>query len=124
VIDLHSVVAFLHKAKWNEFAITHQINGVLGQNTISYSAVGKYVRMFALSRTETDTPIVPESEGDFGLDDRIALVLSEEPFLSVRQIAQKVIMSISTVYRHLTQTMRWKLRHIEWVPHGLTKSEK
>jgi hypothetical protein len=43
MIDLHSVVAFFHKAKWTERAITHEINRVLGENTISDSRLGKYV---------------------------------------------------------------------------------
>jgi hypothetical protein len=50
MIDLHSVVAFFHKAKWTGLAITREINLVPGENTISYSTVGKYVWMFILSR--------------------------------------------------------------------------
>jgi poly-beta-hydroxyalkanoate depolymerase len=37
-----------------------------------------------LVNKKTEALVVPESEGDFGLDDRIAFVLSEELFLSVR----------------------------------------
>jgi hypothetical protein len=73
---------------------------------------------------ETDIPIVPESEGDFSLEERIALVLSEEPFLSVRQITEKVMIWKLAVYRHLTQVTRLKLRHLKWVPHSLTEFEK
>jgi hypothetical protein len=62
--------------------------------------------MFVLSTKETDTPIVPESEGDFSFDHRIALMLSNELFLSARQIVNKAMMSKSKVYRHSTQTMR------------------
>jgi hypothetical protein len=87
--DVHSVVAFFHKAKWTERAITHEINHVLGANTISYSTLGKYVRMFVFSTKETDTPIVPESERDFSLDDRITLVLPEEPFHSVAELLRR-----------------------------------
>jgi hypothetical protein len=105
-------------------AITHEINRVLGENIINYSTVGKYVRMFVLSTKERDTHIVPESEGDFSFDDRITLVLSEEPFLSVDQVAEKRMMSKSTMYRHLTQTMRWALRHVKCVPHSRTESEQ
>jgi hypothetical protein len=47
MIDLHSVVAFFHKTKLAELGVTHEINRVLGENTISYSTVGKYVRMLA-----------------------------------------------------------------------------
>jgi hypothetical protein len=115
---------FLSQSEWTELTVTHEIKRVLGRNTIVYSTVGKYVRMFVLSTKETNTPIVPKSENDFSRDGPIALMLSEESFLSVRQIAQKVMMSKSTVYRHLTQTMRSKLRHIKWVPHSLTQSVK
>jgi hypothetical protein len=66
----------------------------------------------------------PEPESDFSLDDRITFLLSEEPFLSVRQTAKKVTMSRSMVYRDLTQTMRCKLRHLQMVPHSPTESEK
>jgi hypothetical protein len=48
----------------------------------------------------------PQSEGDFSLDSRITFVLSEEPFLSVCQIAKKAAMSKSMVCPHLMQTMR------------------
>jgi hypothetical protein len=113
MIDLHSVVAFFHKAKWTERAIKHEINRVLGENTISCWTLGKYVRLFVLSTKETDTPIVPESEGDFSLDDRIAIVLPEEPFHSVAELLQRVMMSKSTVDCHLTQPMRWKLQHLK-----------
>jgi hypothetical protein len=44
--------------------------------------VEKYVRMFVVSMKEIDTPIVPESGGDFSLDDCVVLVGSEEPFFS------------------------------------------
>jgi DNA-binding MarR family transcriptional regulator len=87
-------------------------NRVPGQNTISDWTVGKYGRMFVLSRKQADILIVLESEGDISGDDDIAILLSEEPLPSGRQIAKKVMMSKSIVYRHLTQTMRWKLRHL------------
>jgi hypothetical protein len=75
-----------------------------------------------LSTKETHTPYISESEDDFGCDDRIALVLSGEPFLSVRQIVKKVTMSKSTASRDLAKTVRWKLQHLKWVLHSVTKS--
>jgi hypothetical protein len=89
MIDLHSVVTFFHKVKCTKRAITHEINRVLGENTISYSTLGKYVQMFVLSTKETDIHIVPESEGDFSLDDCIALVIPEEPFHSVTELLRR-----------------------------------
>jgi hypothetical protein len=76
--------------------------------------------MSVLWTEEAGIRILLESEGDFSLHDRVALVFSEELFLSVRQIAKKVMMSKSTVYWHLTM----KLQHLKWVPRSLTDSEK
>jgi hypothetical protein len=93
MIDLHSVIAFFHKAKWTELAVTHEIHCMLGENTVGYSAVRKYVRTFVITTKEIDTLVIPGSEGDFNLHTCIALALSEVPFLSLRQIAEKVMMS-------------------------------
>jgi hypothetical protein len=62
---------------------------MFAENTISSSTVGKYVRMFVDVQKEAGTLIVPQSEGDFSLDNQIAPVLSDEPFISVYQIVQK-----------------------------------
>jgi hypothetical protein len=113
MIDLNSVVAFFHKAKWSELALRHEINCVLGENTINYSAAGKDDRVFVCASRRPDSLIVEPLESDFSFDDGIACVLSEEPFLSVHQIVKRVAMSKSIGNRHLTQRMQWKLRHLE-----------
>jgi hypothetical protein len=48
MIGLQSVVAFFHKAKWTELAITHDINSTLRENILSDSSVRNYVRIFVL----------------------------------------------------------------------------
>jgi F420-0:gamma-glutamyl ligase len=62
---------------------------VLRENTISYSILGKYIRMFVLSTRETGTVIVPESEGDSSIDIRIALVLPKDPFHSLAELRRR-----------------------------------
>jgi hypothetical protein len=37
--ELHSFIVFFHKAEWTELAIMHEINRVLEENAIAYSAV-------------------------------------------------------------------------------------
>jgi hypothetical protein len=80
MIDLQSVVAFFHRAKRTEFVIIHEINQVLGGNTLSDSTVGKYVWMFAFSTKEIDAPIVPESKIGFSPDGCIPLCSSRSHF--------------------------------------------
>jgi hypothetical protein len=89
MIDLPSVVAFFDKTRWTKRTVTHEMNRVLRENTLSYSTLGKYVRMFALSTKETDTPIVSESEGYFSLDDCITFVLSKEAFHSITKLLRR-----------------------------------
>jgi hypothetical protein len=132
MIDLHSIVASFYKTKCAKLTVMHEINHVLGEDIIGYSTVGKYVWMFGCldvwmfvsSMKETNTPIAAESDGVFSLDNRIALLLSGDSSLSVHQIVKKAMMSKSTVYRHLTQTMRWSFRHLKRVSHSLTESER
>jgi hypothetical protein len=105
MINLHSVVAFFHQAEWTELAITHEISRVLGENTIAYSTVGKYVQEFICGLKNKDSFIVRQFEGDFTFDGRIVFMLAEAPFLSLRRIGKRVMMSKSTVDRHLTSGM-------------------
>jgi hypothetical protein len=97
MIDLHSVVAFFHKAEWTELVVTHEIRRVLGKNTIACSTVGKYVREFICGSKDKDSFIVRPFKGNFTLDDLIASVVAEAPFLSLRQIAKRAMMSKSAV---------------------------
>jgi hypothetical protein len=66
----------------------------------------------------------PELEGGFRLDCGITFVLSEALFLSVRQTVKKAMMWKSIMYRHMTQTMRWKLRHLQGAPHSPAESQR
>jgi hypothetical protein len=89
MIDLHSIVAFFHKVKWTELAITHEINLVLGENTISYSTVGNYVRIFILSTKETHTLIIPESKGDFNLTTALPLCSQRSHFFRSAELLRR-----------------------------------
>jgi hypothetical protein len=80
MIDLHSIVAFSDRAKWTGLAITQEINRVPWENTISYSTVGKCVRMFVLSTKETDTPIIPNRMA-------ISVLTTASPFCSQRAVS-------------------------------------
>jgi hypothetical protein len=95
MIDQHSVVAFFYKTERTKLAVTHEINHVLGGNTLTYSTVGKDVRGFICGPKDKTSFIVRLFKGDFTLDDRIASVLEEAPFLSLHQIAEKVMISKS-----------------------------
>jgi hypothetical protein len=52
--------------------------------------------MFVCATRKPGTPVLKQLKGDLSLEDRSARVLSDEPFLSVRKIAKKVMLSKST----------------------------
>jgi hypothetical protein len=109
MIDLNPVVALLRNAKCAELIITCKLNRMLRENTISYSAIWKCVRMFMSAATEPDISILSKSDGDSNRNKRFALVLSVKSFLSIHQIVTKVMMPKLTVHRHLRQGMRSEL---------------
>jgi hypothetical protein len=80
MINPHSVVAFFHKAEWTKLAITHEINRMLGENTITYSTVGKYVREFICRPKDKDSVIIRQFEGDFLLKIGLRLCLRRHRF--------------------------------------------
>jgi hypothetical protein len=88
------------------------MNRVFGESAISCLMVRK------------DAIIVHQSEGDFSLHDRIDRMLSEEPFLMVRQSTKEVTMSKLTMHQQLTDSMRRKLRPVNGVPHSESETVK
>jgi hypothetical protein len=103
MIDLHSIVAFFHKAKWTGLAITHEINRVPGENMISYSTVGKCVRMLVLLTEETDTPIVPNRKV-------ISVLTPASPLCSHRShFFQSAKLSRRRRYRNQSCIAIWRL---------------
>jgi hypothetical protein len=103
MIDFHHICTFPHKAKKTQVAVTHEINPVLSPDTIKYST-GKWIRRFIYAEGEEDFVVDPKAESDFGVEERIATLLHSEPFLSLRQIAKKVMSSKSTVHRDSTSS--------------------
>jgi hypothetical protein len=62
------------------------------------------------------------------VDEAILTALAEFPFpfSSVRGLLPRICLPRSTVYRHrhLTQSLRFTVRHLRWAPHFLTAEQK
>lgn len=50
--------------------------------------------------------------------------LKDEPFSTIRSIAQTVNSNPATVYRYVTEYLKRIYRHTRWVPHTLTNEQK
>jgi hypothetical protein len=99
---------------------------------VTYSTVTKYARSAQFSgRKEATHPEAPDVERG-PVDEAIFTALTEFPFpfSSVRELSRTICLPRSTVtvhphrHRHLTQSLRFTMRHPRWVPHFLTAEQK
>jgi hypothetical protein len=94
--------------------------------------VTKYARSPQLSgRKEATPPEAPDVERSL-VNDAILTALTEFPFpfpfSPVRELSRRICLPRSTVHRHwhrhLTQSFRFTVRHLRWIPHFLTGEQK
>jgi hypothetical protein len=103
-------------------AIHNDLVRRLGKDAASYSTVIKYVRSAQLSgRKEATHPEAPDVERS-PIDEAIFTALAEFPFSSVRELSRRICLPRSTMHQHLTQSLRFTVRHLRWVPRFLTRN--
>jgi hypothetical protein len=94
MIDLPRFLVFIRKAKKTQVASTHQIDRVLPDpDIIKYWTIGEGVREFVCPEGQRDSVGDAEPEPDFISSQHIAVMAEKEPFLSLRQIAKKILSS-------------------------------
>jgi hypothetical protein len=90
----------------------------LGKDTVAYSTVTKYARSAQSSgQKEVTPPEAPDVERS-SVDETILAALADSPFSSMRELSRRICLPRSTVHwhRHLTQSLRFTVRHLRWVP--------
>jgi hypothetical protein len=100
-------------------AIHDDLVRTLGKDAVAYSTVTKYAHSAQFSdRKEATPPEAPNVErSPVGRAMLTALAEFPFPFSSVRELSQRISLPRSTVHRHLTQSLRFTVRHLRWVPH-------
>jgi hypothetical protein len=74
--------------------------------------------------TDLDTIASRGREPDEGLAAVIAGKLDVDPHLLARKLAQSLGIANSTISGYLTTVLGMKNRHLRWVPHSLTHTQK
>jgi histone-lysine N-methyltransferase SETMAR len=104
--------------------IHSKLVAVLEDDAIAYSTVTKYCRSASFSSISAISETAePESSDDL-IDQSILQALTEHPCLSVRRLARRLLLPHTTVYYHLTQKLQFVCKHLKWVPHLLSSTEK
>jgi hypothetical protein len=105
-------------------AIHEDLVRTSGKEAVAYSTVAKYFRNAQFApKTEAVTPESAEDRHD-PVDEAISAALGEHPFSSVRELSRLTCLGSLTVHRHLTQSLRFGVRHLRLVPHFLTAERK
>jgi hypothetical protein len=130
-MGLRSIVTYLPMKDVNAREIYADLNDTLGTDSIGYSTTTKYLKekSFLKSVLEMDfEPKIKEEnfvdENESFIDEAILGALEEFHFSSLRQIAKRILIPMSTVRSHLVNSLGYGIRNIRWVPHSLSSSKK
>jgi hypothetical protein len=110
-MDLESITLYFNKKHLSAVTIHPEINSALGEGTIEYSTVTCYLRKQSFANASHLVPEEPDLGAADTIDDAIMQVLDEQPFGSLRQIAKRMLIPMSTVRHHLVNKMTYKLKH-------------
>jgi hypothetical protein len=89
----------------------------LGKDAVAYSTVTKYTRSAQFSGRKEATPPEALDVERSPVNETILITLAEFPFSPVRELSRRICLPRSTVHRHLTQSLHFTVRHLQWVPY-------
>jgi hypothetical protein len=125
-MDQKPIVLYLRMKGMALDAIHDDLVRTPGKDAVAYSTMDKYARSAQFSgRKEAAPPEAPDVERS-PADEAIFTALGKFRFSSVRELSRRIFLPKSTVHRHwhLTQSFRFTMRHLRWVPHFLTAEQK
>jgi hypothetical protein len=93
------------------FDIHRQLVDVLETEIIAYSTVTRYLRESLWTARKTERT---ERETQDVVAQAILATLEELPFSSVRELSKRTCTSSTIVYRRLTNSMGFVLKHLRW----------
>jgi hypothetical protein len=88
---------YLNKKHFSAVAIHAEINSVIGEGTIGYSTVTRYLRKQSFANASYLAPEEPHLAAADTIDNAILQALDESPFASLRQIAKRTLIPMSTL---------------------------
>ena len=124
--DIRVIIGFCFMKKMSAKETTEEINGVLGQNSIAFSTVTKWFRMFQFGETSFDDqkregpPVTVTTEESVAkIKDQIKI----DPRITLRQMAEILKISTESIRQILRNNLKARYVCVQWVPHLLTASQ-
>ena len=104
--------------------IKNELDIQFGLHAYSISTVYRKIDLLKCGVNILDNEDRPGRPIDEQLLARIDQIIEEEPFSSIRYIANILNSSESTVYRYVTMYLHKIYKHTRWVPHMLSPEQK
>jgi hypothetical protein len=123
-MDQKPIVLYLRMKGMALDAIHDDLVRTLGKDAVAYSTVTKYARSAQVSGRNEAAPLEAPDVKRSPIDEAILTALAELPFSSVRELSRRICLPRSIVHQHLTQSLRFTVRRLQWVPHFLTEEQK
>jgi hypothetical protein len=127
-MDQKPIVRYLPTKEMTVDAIHGDLVRTLGKDAVTYSTVTKFAHSAQFSGRKEVTPPEALDVERSPVDEGILTALAQFPFpfSSVRELSRRICLPRSTVHRHwhLTQSLRFTVRYLRWVPHFLTVEQK
>ena len=96
-MDLESITPFLAKKNLTAVEIQIEINSVLGVSTVAYSTVTRSLRKRSFIHPSERAAEGPEIEASDAIDEAILQALDETRFPSLRQLAKRILIPMTTI---------------------------
>ena len=121
--DIRKLIYYGYARGLNAAEISKEINGALGENTVSVRICQNWTAKFAMGDYNIEEKPRSGRPKDEELDDKIEKLLDEDRHLSTRRISEMLGVSHITVGDHL-KAMGKKYLCNKWVPHKLSTENK
>jgi hypothetical protein len=121
-MDQRSICLYLNRKGFSAHAIHDELVQVLDSDSdaVAYSMVTFYLRASHWTTGKEEQHSNPPDV----IDNTIIQALDQTPFVSVRELAKSMCISIAIVWRRLTRSLEFVVKHLHWVLHSLTEAQR
>jgi transcriptional regulator of acetoin/glycerol metabolism len=115
-MDEQLTVLYLSRKGLSAVATHDDLVATLGADAVSYPSVTHFLREAIFVSSNPPDPLAPPEHQLDESDQAILLALASQPFASIRELSRLTHLPRTTVHRRLTQSLRFRVRHLRWVP--------
>jgi hypothetical protein len=115
-MDQKAIVLSLHMSGMSLDAIHEDLMCVLGENAVASSTVPKYVRSGEFPPNNDGPPSEPITVEPGPVDQATSIALADYTFSWVRELSRVTCLPRSTVHRHLTDSLHFRIQYLRSIP--------